>query len=170
MEVFFHQPKSRLAFDRYQIRSAKGLHRYWLLMSLAHLISCTSCGETMYFEDRYAFINSYIQEERIRYIYQYGARHVPFEELLVCFGCLGLLCNFLNLVGRRTPYRVRPFRTRGAAFPHRAPRDMFAQVISAKYFSISAYGFLQPIFLLLMLHSFVVKLYLSLCTSFCFSM
>ena len=51
-------------------------------MSLAHLIACTSCGETMSFEDGYAFINSRIQEERIRYIYQCGAKHILFEEVL----------------------------------------------------------------------------------------
>lgn len=29
----------------------KGIRRYWLLTSLAHLIACTGCGETMSFED-----------------------------------------------------------------------------------------------------------------------
>ena len=81
VEVFFRQSKNRLAFDRYQIRSAKGIRRYWLLMSLAHLIACTGCGETMSFEDGYAFICSHIQEERIRYIYQCGAKHVLFEDV-----------------------------------------------------------------------------------------
>ena len=81
VKVFFRQSKNRLAFDRYQIRSAKGIHRYWLLMSLAHLIACTGCGETMSFENGYAFICSHIQEERIRYIYQCGAKHVLFEDV-----------------------------------------------------------------------------------------
>ena len=81
VEVFFRQSKNKLAFDRYQIRSAEGIRRYWLLMSLAHLIACTGCGETMSFEDGYTFICSHIQEERIHYIYQCGARHVLFEEV-----------------------------------------------------------------------------------------
>ena len=50
-------------------------------MSLAHLIACTGCGETMSFEDGYAFICSHIQEERICYIYQCGAKHVLFEDV-----------------------------------------------------------------------------------------
>jgi len=50
------------------------------------------------------------------------------------------------------------------------PRDILAHVISAKYFSIPVYDFLHPILPLLILHGFIVKLYSSLCTSFCFFM
>lgn len=82
VEVFFRQSKDKLAFDRYQIRSAKGIRRYWLLMSLAHLIACTGCGKTMPFEDGYAFIHSRIQEERLHYIYQCGVKRIHFEEVL----------------------------------------------------------------------------------------
>ncbi len=82
VEVFFRQSKDKLAFDQYQVRSAKGIQRYWLLMSLAHLIACTGCGKAKSFEDGYAYIYSHIQEERLRFIYQCGARHVHFEEVL----------------------------------------------------------------------------------------
>ena len=82
VEVFFRQSKGKLAFDRYQVRSSEGIRRYWLLMSLAHFIACTSYGEAMSFEDGYAFISSRIQEERLRYIYQCGVRHICFEEVL----------------------------------------------------------------------------------------
>lgn len=69
VEVFFHQSRDKLSFDRYQVCSLKGIQRYWLLMSLAHLIVCTGCGEIMSFEDGYAYIYSHIQEERLRFIY-----------------------------------------------------------------------------------------------------
>ena len=82
VEVFFRQSKDRLAFDRYQLRSSKGIRRYWLLMSLVHLVACTGCGETMSYKDGYAYIYSHIQEERLCFIYQCGARHVLFEEVL----------------------------------------------------------------------------------------
>ena len=82
IEVFFRQAKDKLAFDRYQVRSSKGIQRYWLLMSLAHLIACTGCGRTMSFEDGYTYIYSHIQEERLRFIYQCGERHVLFEEVM----------------------------------------------------------------------------------------
>ncbi|MCI9335912.1 MAG: transposase [Lachnospiraceae bacterium] len=78
IEVFFRQSKDKLAFDRYQVRSSKGIRRYWLLMSLVHLVACTGCGEVMSFEDGYAYIYSHIQEERLRFIYQCGARQVLF--------------------------------------------------------------------------------------------
>ena len=82
IEVFFRQSKDKLALDRHQVRSSKGIQRYWLLMSLAHLIACTGCGEAMSFEDGYTYIYSHIQEERYRFIYQWGARHVLFKEVL----------------------------------------------------------------------------------------
>ena len=51
-------------------------------MSLAHLVAFTGCGETMSFEDGYTYIYSHIQEEWLRFIYQCGARHILFEEVL----------------------------------------------------------------------------------------
>lgn len=63
-------------------------------MSLAHLVACTGCGEAMSFEDGHAYIYSHIQEERLRFIYQCGARHVLFEEILTLV-CIGILCIFL---------------------------------------------------------------------------
>ena len=82
IEVFFRQAKNRLSFDQYQIRSSQGIRRYWLLMSLAHFLACMECGEPMPFEDGYAFIYNRIQEERIHYIYQCGARKVAFGDVL----------------------------------------------------------------------------------------
>lgn len=82
VEVFFRQSKAKLAFDRYQMRSSKGIQRYWLLMSLSHFIASTGCGKTMSFEDGYAFICNRIQTERISYIYQCGTKHVRFEDVL----------------------------------------------------------------------------------------
>ena len=82
VEVFFRQSKNRLAFDRYQIRSSQGIRRYWLLMSLAHFIACTGSGETMSFEDGYMFFYNRIQEERIHYIYECGARNITFKDVL----------------------------------------------------------------------------------------
>lgn len=82
IEVFFRQAKNRLSFDQYQIRSSQGIRRYWLLMSLAYFLACMECGEPMPFEDGYAFIYNRIQEERIHYIYQCGAKKVAFGDVL----------------------------------------------------------------------------------------
>ena len=40
IEVYFRDCKNRLALDKYQIRSTKGISRYWLIASLAYLIAC----------------------------------------------------------------------------------------------------------------------------------
>lgn len=50
-------------------------------MSLAYLIACIGCDETMSFKDGYAYIYSHIQKERIRFVYQCGARHIGFEQV-----------------------------------------------------------------------------------------
>lgn len=83
VEVFFCQSKDKLSFDQYQIRSSKGIRRYWLLMLLAHLIACIGCGETMPFEDGYAYINKQIDRERLHFVYQCGTRHILFDDVLV---------------------------------------------------------------------------------------
>ncbi len=82
MDVFFRQAKDRLAFERYQVRSSQRIRRYWLLMSLVHLLAYTGCGETISFKDGYAYIYSHILEERIRFVYQCGARHIDFEQVI----------------------------------------------------------------------------------------
>lgn len=72
IEVYFRQARNILAFDKYQMRSAKGICRYWLLMSLAHFICCTTEQKGVpfgKFERGYAFFRQKIQEERITYFY-----------------------------------------------------------------------------------------------------
>ena len=86
IEIFFRQSKGKLAFDQYQIRSAQGIRRYWLLMSLAHLICCTGTGKKLPFEEGYAFFQKQIQIERIEYYYKCGARHVPMDDVLTLVG------------------------------------------------------------------------------------
>jgi len=45
IEIFFRQCKDKLALDSYQIRSAQGIQRYWLLMSMAHFMCVAGTGE-----------------------------------------------------------------------------------------------------------------------------
>lgn len=82
IEVSLRQFKDKMAFDRYQVCSSKGIMRYWLLMSLAYLAACTGCGETMSFGDGCAYLYNHILEERLHFIYQFGVRHILFEEVL----------------------------------------------------------------------------------------
>ncbi len=71
-----------MAFEMYQLRSSKGIKKYWLLMSLAHFIMCTGNGKLMSFEEGYAFFHDSISEERIHYISQCGIKHVDFANVL----------------------------------------------------------------------------------------
>lgn len=82
IELFFRQSKEKLALDKYQLRSSQGIRRYWLVMSLVHLLCCTKTGEFCSFEDGYARLQQEIQKERIMYIYQCGTKHFPLNDIL----------------------------------------------------------------------------------------
>jgi len=85
IEVFFRQTKQRLALDKYQIRTSIGIRRYWLLMSLAHYISCFGTGTFVPFQDGFAAIQTALQKEHITYIYLCGIAREPLDNLLALF-------------------------------------------------------------------------------------
>lgn len=64
IEIFFRQCKDKLALGRYQIRSAQGIRRYWMLMSLAHFMCVAGIGEICSFESGYHQICDIIQLEK----------------------------------------------------------------------------------------------------------
>lgn len=82
IEVFFRQAKQKLAFDRCQIRSSVGIKRFWLLLSIAHLMCCSGIGDSRSFDDGFAFFCSTILRERVEFIYFCGALSVPFNDVL----------------------------------------------------------------------------------------
>ena len=82
IEVFFRQCKNKLALDQYQIRSSKGVKRFWLIMSLVHLMCCTGTGESLTFQKGYSFYKNELEKERFTYVYQCGVRHIPLDEVL----------------------------------------------------------------------------------------
>ncbi len=86
IELFFREAKQKLGFSQYQIRSSQGIRRFWLLMSLAHFICCTGAGQNLPFEMGYAYFQKEIQKERVIYLYQCGAKHVPLEDVLALVG------------------------------------------------------------------------------------
>lgn len=86
IEVFFRQSKEKLAFDQCQVRSSKGIRRYWLLMSLAYFLCCTGDGGQRSFETGYSFFQQQIWMEQASYIYQCGVHHIPFQQV---FGLAG---------------------------------------------------------------------------------
>ena len=81
IEVFFRESKRRLAFDKYQIRSAKGIQRFWIIASLAHLLACCS-SSTFHFSEGYKIIASKIQEEQITFIFHFAQNGGSLPALL----------------------------------------------------------------------------------------
>lgn len=82
IEVFFRQAKQKLALDKYQIRSSTGIKRYWILMSLAHLMCCYRDGSFQPFEDGYAYFQKAVRTEQVKYIYNCGLNRIPLDEVL----------------------------------------------------------------------------------------
>jgi len=82
IEVFFRQAKNVLALDRYQVRSSDGIKRFWLIMSLVHLICCTGTGKYMNFAEGYSFFQQELRRERIAFIYQCGSVNIPLNDVL----------------------------------------------------------------------------------------
>ena len=82
IEVFFRQCKDKLALDSYQIRSAKGIQRYWLLMSLAHYICVVGNEKSCSFEEGYHQISDIIQQEKYQYLFQCAKASNDFESFM----------------------------------------------------------------------------------------
>ena len=80
IEVFFRDCKTKLAFDKYQIRSSKGIRRFWILTSLAYFIACF-CSESFCFSEGFHSLASTIQKEQIQYIYEFGKSEKNIADL-----------------------------------------------------------------------------------------
>ena len=82
IEVFFRQCKDKLALDRYQIRSAQGIRRFWLLMSLAHFMCVAGTGEIVSFENGYHQICDFIQLEKYQYLFRCAKESPDFYSFM----------------------------------------------------------------------------------------
>ena len=82
IEVFFRQCKDKLALDSYQIRSAKGIRRYWLIMSFAHYMCVVGTGKVCPFETGYRKISDIIQMEKYLTLYQCARECNDFDSFV----------------------------------------------------------------------------------------
>ena len=82
IEVFFRQCKDKLALDSYQIRSAQGIRRYWLIMSFAHYMCVVGTGEVCPFETGYRRISDIIQMEKYLTLYQCARECNDFDSFV----------------------------------------------------------------------------------------
>ena len=86
IEVFFRDSKSKLALDKYQIRTQKGIERYWLILSLAHYMCCTYNGTYCSFEEGYQHFQRKIREEQVTALYQSIHNGMSLEDVLKLVG------------------------------------------------------------------------------------
>lgn len=86
IEVFFRQCKNTLALDTYQIRSSKGIQRYWLIMSLAHYICSMGTGTYCGFEEGYHMLCDITKFEKLQKLYQYAKSSADFDGFLKMIG------------------------------------------------------------------------------------
>ena len=83
---FGFKKKDKLALDSYQIRSAQGIRRYWLLMSMAHFMCVAGTGEFCSFEKGYHRIESIIQTEKYQYLFQCAKESNDFDAFMKLAG------------------------------------------------------------------------------------
>ena len=86
IEIFFRQSKTKLALDKYQIRTQTGIERYWLIMSLVHYMCCTYNGSYCSFEEGYQHFQRKIREEQITALYQSIRHGMSLEDVLKLAG------------------------------------------------------------------------------------
>lgn len=86
IELFFRQSKSKLALDKYQIRSKQGIQRYWLIMSLVHYLCCTCRGKYCTFEEGYLYLQKQLKTEQIEKLYQSIKNGASLDEVLKVVG------------------------------------------------------------------------------------
>ena len=90
------------------MRSVQGIRRFWLLTSLTYYTSCMGTGTFMPFSEGYRHIQKQIQMERIAFLYQCGANHVPFDLLMQNRGIT--LCILTVLLIYSMKYSTMEFR------------------------------------------------------------
>ncbi|MCI6422645.1 MAG: transposase, partial [Blautia sp.] len=86
IEVFFRQSKTKLALDKYQIRTQTGIERYWLIMSLVHYMCCAYNGTYCSFEEGYQYFQRKIREEQVTSLYQSIHNGMTLEDVLKLIG------------------------------------------------------------------------------------
>ena len=86
IEIFFRQYKDKMALNGYQLRSAQGIKRYWLLMSLAHFMCIAGTGEFCSFETGYHKICGIVQSEKYRYLFQCAKESDDFDSFIKLAG------------------------------------------------------------------------------------
>ena len=86
IEVFFRESKRKLALDKYQVRTRRGTERYWLIMSLVHLMCCNCKAEDNSFESGYQHLQQAIRKEKVTKLYISIREGMLFDDVLQLVG------------------------------------------------------------------------------------
>ena len=81
IEVFFRESKSKLAIDKYQIRSVKGIKRFWLISSLAYLIACCE-SNSFDFSEGYHILMKKVEYDQLENLYFIARKCDDFKEFM----------------------------------------------------------------------------------------
>ena len=81
VEVFFRTTKGKLALDKYQLRSATGIRRFWLLMSLTHFLCCVGSGVLRSFSEGYEYWQTLVLRNVVQHVYNCGKNGTPLAML-----------------------------------------------------------------------------------------
>ena len=85
IELFFRQSKGKLALDKCQIRSRKGIQRYWLIMSLVHYMCCMH-SENCTFEDGYRYFQKQLKTEQLTNLHTFIKNGASLEAVFEMVG------------------------------------------------------------------------------------
>ena len=81
IEVYFRDCKSKLALGYYQIRSANGIKRLWLIASLVYLLACLE-SVRFCFAEGFHLISKILYREQVSFIFDYAANGGDKSALL----------------------------------------------------------------------------------------
>lgn len=96
IEVYFRDCKTKLAIDKYQIRSANGIKRFWLIASLAYMIAYFE-SDWCNFSEGYHLLSQMIRWEKVSFIFDYSQNGGDKSALLEAIAWL-VLCVFTKAV------------------------------------------------------------------------
>ncbi len=81
IEVYFRNCNNKLALDRHQIRSAKGIKRLWLIASLVYLIACLE-SQSFKFSEGFHVLSTVLFKEQVSFIFNYAVNGGDKSALL----------------------------------------------------------------------------------------
>lgn len=87
IEVFFKQQKSLLGFSGYQMRSIKGIVRFWTLLSLTHFYCVAKSNIPLPFGDSVRLSRENISKSIALFFYEAGRDNVPFDTIYQKSSC-----------------------------------------------------------------------------------